>query len=91
MRLKKKLHFFEACIVSELPYSTHTCWLDGAKMRRLDAFQAKCLRQIQQFPHSYIGRISNEDVRRRADAAVVFCFFFFSGPICKQLEPSQCK
>ena len=75
MPLKKKLQFFEACIVSKLPYSTHICWLDVAKMRRLDAFQARCLRQIQHFPHSYISRISNEDVRRRDEECCFVCFF----------------
>ena len=58
----KKLQIFSACVVSLLMYSLHTAWLCKADLRKLDAFQARCLRSILGIPHSFISRVRNETV-----------------------------
>jgi len=62
LSLDKKLQIFEACIVAKLLYCLHTAWLNAADLRKLDAFQAQCLRNIAGIPHSYISRVSNKSV-----------------------------
>jgi hypothetical protein len=62
----KKLQIFEACVLSKLLYCLHTTWLNVAERRKLDAFQAKCLRSIVGIPHSYISRVSNNTVLEKA-------------------------
>ena len=62
LSLQKKLRTFESCIVAKLLYCLHTAWLNVADVRKLDAFQAQCLRDIAGIPHSYIGRVSNKIV-----------------------------
>ena len=58
----RKIEVFEACIVSKLLYCLHTLYLNKAELTELDAFQAKCLRQISGIPHSMISRVSNFSV-----------------------------
>ena len=41
-------------------------WLVKAQMRRLDGFQARCLRTILKIQPAYFSRISNESVRQTA-------------------------
>ena len=62
----RKLRIFDACVVSKLLYCLHTSFLNKQELRRLDAFQARCLRKILRIPHSYISRVSNECVLQRA-------------------------
>ena len=62
----RKLRIFDACVVSKLLYCLHTSFLSKQELRRLDAFQARCLRKILRIPHSYISRVSNERVLERA-------------------------
>ena len=47
-------------------YSLSTCCLNKAQLRRLDGFQAKCLRTILGIAPSFYSRISNNEVLRRA-------------------------
>ena len=42
----RKVQLFEALILSKLRYATASAWLLKAELRRLDGFQAHCLRQI---------------------------------------------
>ena len=38
-----------------------------AEQKRLNGFQARCLRKVLGIPHPYISRVSNEEVLRQAD------------------------
>ena len=58
----EKIRIFEACVPSKLLYCLHTAWLNKAELRRLNAFQAKCVRKILNIPHSFVSRISNKIV-----------------------------
>ena len=62
----RKVELFNACVVSKLLYALHVAWLGVAGQRRLDAFQARCLRKIFGIGHSYWSRVSNEAVRCQA-------------------------
>ena len=64
---RSKLWVFNACVASKLLYCLHTAWLNKADLRRLDAFQASCLRKILRIPHSFISRVSNAEVLSRAN------------------------
>ena len=57
-----KVRIFEACSGSQLLYCLHTAWLNKAALRKLDGFQARCLRKIPGVPHAYVSRISNLEV-----------------------------
>ncbi|CAE8634683.1 unnamed protein product [Polarella glacialis] len=46
-------------------YSLHAAWLNTAECRRLDAFQAKCLRKIIKVQPSYWSRVSNAEILNR--------------------------
>ena len=52
--------------VSRLMYSLHTAWLCKADLRKIDAFQARCLRSILGIPHSFKSRVRNETVLQEA-------------------------
>ena len=64
--LKDKIKFFNALILSKLRYGLATIWLTTAQRRRLDGFAARCLRVILRIPASFVSRISNAEVLRRA-------------------------
>jgi hypothetical protein len=66
LRIKRKLQIFQACVVTRLLYGMTASWPNKAERRRLDGFQARCLRRILKIQHSYYSRISNETVRQRA-------------------------
>ena len=58
----KKLRIFDACICTKLTYGLFTAALNAKENRRLDGFQARCLRRILKIPHAYYSRISNATV-----------------------------
>ena len=64
--LKKKLSIFQALIESKLLYSLSTCCFHKGQLRRLDGFQARCLRSILGIAPSFISRVSNREVLARA-------------------------
>ena len=66
MSQARKLEVFGACIVSKLVYGLHTGWLNKGARRRLDGFQACCLRRILRIPPACVSRVSNEQVRQQA-------------------------
>ena len=66
LSIGKKIRILHACVLSRLLYCLHTAWLKKAGLQKLHAFQSMCLRQIQGIPHSYISRVSNAEVLRRA-------------------------
>jgi hypothetical protein len=63
---KRKLAIFRSLVEIKLLYSLSCCCLNVAQQRRLNGFQAKCLRQIMAIPSSFISRVSNKEVLRRA-------------------------
>ena len=69
LTVKEKLRIFDACVVSKLLYGLDSLCLRQAERRRLDGAQALWLRKILRIPHSYISRIANEEVRRKAGVA----------------------
>ena len=63
----KKLQIYQACVVTKLMCCLEGLFLNGAELRKLDAFHHRCLRRIVSIPPSYISRISNSDVRDRLE------------------------
>ena len=63
---QRKIRTFDACIASKLLYCLHTGKLGTQALRRVDAFQARCLRRILGIQHSYISHVPNSEVLRRA-------------------------
>ena len=62
----EKVRIFEACVVARLTYGLQTAWLPRVIRRRLDGFQARCLRRICRILPSVLSHVSNADVRARA-------------------------
>ena len=62
----RKLRIFQACVLAVLVYGLKTSWLNTAARRRIDGFQARCLRRILRVPAAYYSRIPNTSVRDRA-------------------------
>jgi hypothetical protein len=64
--LQRKCQLYRACVVSKLMYGLESLWLLQRDLHRLDAFHAKCLRQICRIPPSFISRVSNATVLHAA-------------------------
>ena len=64
--MKKKLQLFESYVLSKLRYSIASAWLSKSDLRRVDGFQANCLRRLMGLPPPHISRVSNERVRTMA-------------------------
>ena len=62
----RKVHIFEACVLSRLAYALEAAWLPVACRRRLDGFHARCLRKILRIPPPHMSFISNATVRKIA-------------------------
>merc|ERR1712224_287870 len=62
----RKVQCFQAVISSKLLYGLSSAWLNEAEQRRLNGFQARCLRRIYNIQPSFISRISNVEVLKRA-------------------------
>ena len=61
--MSRKLFIFEALISNKLRYGVASAWLAKADLRRIDGFQANCLRKMLRIPVSFVSRITNERVR----------------------------
>ena len=59
---QNKLRIFAACVLSKLLYCIFTMQLNTGERRRLDAFQAWCLRKIAGIPASFYSRVANSTV-----------------------------
>ena len=66
LSLREKVRIFEACVISRLTYGLMTAWLPAATRRRLDGFQARCLRRIVKTPAAYVSRVSNIAVLQKS-------------------------
>ena len=64
----RKVEIFNACVVAKLLYGVQTFWLNVVDQRRLNVFQARCLRKTLGIPHSYLSRITNASVLAAANA-----------------------
>ena len=64
--VKWKLELFDACVISALKYGTACALLSKGDLRRLDGFEANCLRKILGIKPSMISRISNDRVHELA-------------------------
>ena len=62
---KRKLQLFDCLVQSQLRYALAAAWLLKSDLRRLDGFQAGCLRRILRIPCSYVSRVSNQRVREQ--------------------------
>ena len=67
----QKCHIFDACVVSKLCYSFEVASLNASERRRLDGFQARCLRRICKVPPAFISRFPNAAVLCIADQLAV--------------------
>ena len=58
-------------MISRLLYSLHIAWLRKAELRKIDAFQAKCLRKILGIQHVFYSHVRNETVLQEADCSTL--------------------
>ena len=63
---QQKLKFYKSLVESKLLYSLSAACLTVADRRRLDGFQARCLRQLLRIKPPYYSRVSNLEVLRRS-------------------------
>ena len=59
---KRKLEVYRSLIESRLLYGLSCCCFTVSDLRRLDGFQAKCLRKVIGVAPSYYSGVSNKDV-----------------------------
>ena len=64
---KRKFQIYCSLIESKLLYGLATCCLTIAEQRRLNGFQARCLRQVLRIKPAFYSRISNQTVLNRAN------------------------
>ena len=43
---RRRLRLFNAYVGRRVMYALHPCWLNATERRRLDGFEARCLRRI---------------------------------------------
>lgn len=65
--IKRKVEVFNACISSKLMYGLASAWLNASERKRLDGFQARCLRKILGIKPAYFSRVSNKIVIQKSD------------------------
>ena len=68
LTLSRKLEIYAALVESKLFYGLTAGCFSVAELRRLDGFQARCLRSILKIPPSFISRVPNSIVRERAQS-----------------------
>ena len=68
LTLQFKFLVFMACIVQKLLYGLESAWLNIAAQRKLDGFQARCLRKILRIAPPHISRISNKFILQQFSA-----------------------
>ena len=66
LSIARKLQCFQAVVVPGLMYSLSTAWLSASQQRRLNGFQARCLRRILRVSPSFISRVTNKSVLQKA-------------------------
>ena len=71
LTLAWKLRAFSAIIASQVLHGLSTAWLNVSDRRKLDGFQARCLRVILRIEPSFISRTSNQSVLQLAGATKI--------------------
>ena len=61
------MRIYCSMIETKLLYALSCCCFTVAQQRRLNGFRAKCIRQVVGIKPSYMSRISNKEVLRRAN------------------------
>ena len=64
---KQKLMFLDGCIMAKLRHVLTSPWFVTSQRRRLDGFNARCLRRLLHIGAAFVFRISNKEVLKRAD------------------------
>ena len=67
----RKLQIFDALILCKLRYGVASSWLSKSELRRLDGFEAWCLRKMLGIKPSFISRVSNARVRQIAGTSPI--------------------
>ena len=62
----RKLRLFDSLIQSRLRYAVASAWLLKSDLRRMNGFQANCLRRILKVPPAFYSRVSNKSVLERS-------------------------
>ena len=62
----RKIRAYAALVESRLLYGLATTCFTKAELRRLDGFQAQCLRVVLGIQPAHLSRVSNADVRAKA-------------------------
>lgn len=62
----KKLHIYQSLVETKLLYGLSCHCLNAAEMRRLNGFQARCIRQVMRIPAAYYSRVSNRIVLEKS-------------------------
>ena len=60
-----KIRIFQAVVVTRLLYGLSSAWLSVAEVRRLNGFQAWCLRKVAGIKRSFVSRVSNATVLQK--------------------------
>jgi len=66
LSVQRKLRIFDSLVQTKFLYSLAACCFTVAEQRRLNGFQAKCVRQILGIKPAFWSRVSNVEVLRRA-------------------------
>ena len=64
----EKYDIYRAVVISRLMYGLQVAWLGKASLRKLDGFNARCLRKMMGIPPAYHSRVSNKAVLDRMGA-----------------------
>ncbi len=67
--VERKCQIFQSFITSRLLYGLSSACLKAAKLRRLNRFQARCLRKILRIQPAFVSRVSNRVVLQRSKQA----------------------
>ena len=70
---ERKIEVFQSFITSKVMYSFSTVWWNKAERRRLNGFQARCLRRILNIPAAFVSRISNKTVLSKSGQLPYTC------------------
>ena len=73
LTMGRKLQIYQAVVVSRLLYGLSSAWLNVAESRRLNGFHARCLRKVTGIKPSFISRVSNAAVLKKAGQAELRC------------------
>jgi hypothetical protein len=79
--MQRKVELMDSIIFSKIKYAVAPAWLSKKDLRRLDGFQARCLRQAFGIAHSFRSRVSNQRVREIAGRQ----------PLSQQIKDVQLK